>query len=132
MTKQWQTIATSRKPGNYKKKEAPLCEWQVSNHGEVRIFNTVTGQYKPASTSLTGGHPGSQYYALSVNHLPEKYVHRLVAYAFIPNPENKRTIDHIDGDKLNNHVSNLRWATHAENQLYYRQLKQKREEEYNK
>lgn len=42
-------------------------------------------------------------------------VHRLVAKAFIPNPENKREIDHIDGDPSNNHVWNLRWVTHKEN-----------------
>lgn len=35
------------------------------------------------------------------------YVHRLVALAFIPNPQNLETIDHIDGNKLNNDVSNL-------------------------
>jgi len=43
------------------------------------------------------------------------YIHRLVAEAFIPNPEMKRTINHIDCDKLNNHVDNLEWATYAEN-----------------
>ena len=42
-------------------------------------------------------------------------VHRLVASAFIPNPQNKRCVDHIDNDKTNNKVSNLRWATHQEN-----------------
>ena len=41
-------------------------------------------------------------------------VHRLVAEAFIPNPENKKTVDHIDRDVHNNDVSNLRWATDTE------------------
>ena len=51
----------------------------------------------------------------------EKYktqqVHRLVALAFIPNPENKPFVDHIDNNGFNNHISNLRWATNQENQL---------------
>ena len=42
-------------------------------------------------------------------------VHRLVAEAFIPNPENKPFVDHIDNNCLNNHITNLRWATNQEN-----------------
>ena len=43
-------------------------------------------------------------------------VHRLVALHYINNPENKDCIDHIDGNKLNNNVKNLRWVTATENQ----------------
>jgi hypothetical protein len=42
-------------------------------------------------------------------------IHRLIALTFIPNPENKPCVDHIDRDKHNNAVSNLRWVTYAEN-----------------
>ena len=44
-------------------------------------------------------------------------VHQLVAKAFIPNPDNKPTIDHIDRDRTNNHINNLRWANKSEQQL---------------
>ena len=44
-----------------------------------------------------------------------KYIHRLIATSFIPNPYNKPEVNHKDGNKLNNAVANLEWVTHAEN-----------------
>lgn len=45
-------------------------------------------------------------------------IHQLVAIHFIPNPDNKPVVNHLDGNKLNNKSSNLEWATRSENDLH--------------
>jgi hypothetical protein len=50
------------------------------------------------------------------------FVHRLVATAFIPNPDNKKEVNHKDGNKKNNHYSNLEWATRRENSDHAKKL----------
>lgn len=49
-------------------------------------------------------------------------IHRLVAIHFIPNPLNKKCVNHIDGIKTNNHYSNLEWVTHSENMIHATKL----------
>lgn len=57
---------------------------------------------------------GKGYLCVELDKTP-KAVHRLIAFAFIPNPENKPQINHKDGNKLNNSVDNLEWMTNKEN-----------------
>lgn len=82
-------------------------KYDVSNTGNVR---RVGGKVlKPA---LVAGYPRVTVGGKNC------HIHRLVAIAFIPNPENKPCVNHKDGDKQNNHVSNLEWATYSENELH--------------
>jgi hypothetical protein len=47
-----------------------------------------------------------------------RLVHRMVALTFLPNPNGHPVVNHIDGNKLNNHRSNLEWVTHADNMVH--------------
>lgn len=62
---------------------------------------------------------GYVQYELSKSNKTKSYkAHRLVAEAFLPNPERKREVNHIDGNKHNNKLDNLEWSTTSENQIH--------------
>ena len=95
--------------------------YQVSSEGNVRsldrTIDTVLGYkqfYKGKMLKKTADKNGYLFVALGANSKNKK-VHRLVAQAFIPNPENKPEIDHIDGNPKNNNFKNLQWANRKEN-----------------
>lgn len=60
------------------------------------------------------------YYRVHLHHQSKAYhrfIHRLMAQQFLPNPDNLPTVDHIDRDKLNNNLSNLRWCSRQDQNL---------------
>ena len=87
-----------------------FSNYTISRDGTVTNIKTQ----KPKKAWL--GKVGYYYLDLYSNNKNTKIaLHRLLALHFIPNPENKRTVNHIDGNKTNNTISNLEWATDSEN-----------------
>ena len=85
--------------------------YQISNAGNVRRNGKLI---RPCL--LKNG-----YLAFNISHNSAEtttYVHRCVAQAFVPNPDNKQQVNHINGDKTDNVASNLEWVTKSQNAIH--------------
>lgn len=100
--------------------------YQVSNLGRVKSIDRTTIYNTGAIRTTKGkilsiGKNKLGYSQVSLSKHDKQYsrrVHRLVAEAFILNPNNKTQVNHIDGNKENNKVENLEWCTKSENELH--------------
>ena len=99
------------------KKIPGFDRYEVSEMGEVRTTRrSMTGGHEPQVLKPNISKKGYVKYNLCQNSKYKTLLgHRLVAEAFIPNPENKPCVDHINFDKSDNRAENLRWCTVTEN-----------------
>lgn len=98
--------------------------YEVSDLGNVRsvdrfVVHTKSTGFRIQKGAIKKQGKNSDGYSTVVLFLKNKnksyLVHRLIGIAFIPNPENKDTINHKDGNKSNNNLNNLEWNSHSEN-----------------
>jgi hypothetical protein len=89
-------------------------KWYVDETGKLYVSTNYRGRniVMAEKTPTLNKKRGYMYVRTTNGNLQ---VHRLVASAFVPNPNNKQYVNHIDGDKQNNHYTNLEWVTCREN-----------------
>lgn len=87
--------------------------YKISNLGNIKSFNYLNRQriqvLKPRLSDY------NRVVLSNKKKTKTLLVHRIIAIAFLPNPQNKKCVNHKDGNKLNNNLENLEWVTHKEN-----------------
>lgn len=97
-------------------KEIPGEIWKhCPNIPDLLISNLGRFVRVSSNSMITGFITSGGYVTLDVSGSGRFSAHRLIAQAFIPNPENKPEVNHINGNKIDNRVANLEWVTPSEN-----------------
>ena len=91
------------------KQHPTLTDYYLTEDG--RIYSTKSNKYLKSSDN------GRGYLYVNINRKTQ-LIHRLVCETFVPNPHNLAEVNHKDGDKLNNNVSNLEWSSHRDNVMH--------------
>ena len=100
--------------------------YKVSINGVVKAYDRIVKSSFNATRVVKGvvmkhhiSNAGYYYVCLSKDRKTTHcFIHRLIAVAFIPNPENKKTVNHINSNRLDYNISNLEWATQSENIIH--------------
>ena len=95
-------------------------EYQVSSEGRVKSLARTCSNGRGTRVvpeRILKPSASSGYYHVAFRHNRTQAIHRLVAEAFIPNPDGMPIVDHINGDQLDNRVENLRWVDQQSNTL---------------
>jgi hypothetical protein len=90
-------------------------DYAISNFGRIA---SVASKKHISVLHPTDNGKGYKLIKITTPKRKNLYIHRLVAHAFIPNPENKSEVNHKDGNKSNNTVENLEWVTLQENRTH--------------